>query len=99
MKKFIISEEEKNHIKKLYLIESDEKCENEMYTVYDAKKMLDDTLTSEQKITKEKLESIIRNKKPNNSISVQQFCNGKYKISYYVSLEKGDKIEYTPIID
>jgi len=58
MKKFIISEEEKNHIKKLYLIESDEKCENEMYTVYDAKKRLDDTLTSEQKITKEKWQKI-----------------------------------------
>jgi hypothetical protein len=98
MKKFIISEEEKNHIKKLYLIEGDEKCENEMYTVYDAKR-LDDTLTSEQQITKQKLESIIKNKKPNNSISVQQFCNGKYKISYHVSLEKGDKIEYSEIPD
>jgi alpha-acetolactate decarboxylase len=97
MKKFIISEEEKNHIKKLYLIEGDEKCENEMYTVYDAKR-LDDTLTSEQQITKQKLESIIKSKKPNKAISVQQFCNGKFSKSWSVSIEN-NKIEYERIVD
>jgi hypothetical protein len=97
MKKFIISEEEKNHIKKLYLIESDEKCENEMYTVYDAKS-LDDTLTSDKEITKQKLESIIKNKKPNKSISVQQKCNGKFTKSFSVSFDN-NKFEYTQITD
>ena len=89
MKKFIISEEEKNHIKKLYLIEGYEPCSNEEFTVG----------ADTKKISKKELEDKVRLEKPKNAISVQQFCDKKYKISYWVSLEKGNKIEYTEITD
>ena len=89
MKKFVISEEEKNYIKKLYLIEGYEPCPNEEFTVG----------ADTKKISKKELEDKVRLEKPKNAISVQQFCNKKYKISYWVSLEKGDNIEYTEITD
>jgi hypothetical protein len=94
MKKFIISEEEKNHIKKLYLIESDEECPNEMYTIG----------AGTEKKTKKELEDKIRREKPKNAVSVQQYCGGtgkeggKPKQSFWVSLEN-DKIEYERITD
>jgi hypothetical protein len=88
MKKFIISEDEKRHIKGLYLINEQEKekevppCPQEKFNIVDG------TETIKKEIDRNGLTEYVT-VNPTKTFNVNRYCNGKIEHSYMAYIERG----------
>ena len=82
MKKFIISEEEKNHIKKLYLISEEvATCKNEKFDIVEG------TKTIKKQIDRNGLTEYVKGSR--KTVNTIRYCDSKREHSYEADIEGG----------
>jgi hypothetical protein len=85
MGKFTITEDEKRHIKGLYLInEATAKCQNERFDIVNG------TKTIKKQITREDLIKYVSSSR--SDVSVIQYCNSKRTNSFEASVKNGELV-------
>jgi len=83
-KRFIITEDEKNHIKGLYLInEGASKCPNEKFDIVDVAK-------TKKQISRDYLINYVSSSR--SDVSVIQYCDGKRNNSTKVSVKNRELV-------
>ena len=85
MGKFIVTEDEKKHIKGLYLInEATAKCQNERFDIVNG------TKTIKKQVTREDLIKYVSGSR--SDVSVIQYCNSKRTHSFEASVKNGELV-------
>lgn len=86
-KRLIITEEEKNRIKGLYLInEEDVACQNETFKIMKGTKVVKNSNGKEESTRVELTNEV---KKTKTYLDVDRYCNGKIEHSYQATFENG----------
>jgi len=85
MGKFIVTEDEKRHIKGLYIInEETAKCQNERFDIVNGVK------TIKKQIDRNGLTEYVKGSR--KIVDVIKYCNGKREHSYKASIEGGNLV-------
>ena len=85
MGKFIVTEDEKRHIKGLYIInEATAKCQNERFDIVNG------TTTIKKQIDRNGLTEYVKGSR--KTVNVIKYCNGVREHSYYAYIEGGELV-------